>query len=166
MTAMSGSYDLLEESRKTLLARLCVFAGGGSLEAIEAVCCGGGVEAQDVPDALTTLVEKSLVNVEAGRYRMPETVREDAVEKLAKSGEKEAIDERHRDYFLMLAEDTDAKLNGAEQGALLSRLETEHANLRSALSWSLQQEGGGMAALRLCGALQTFWRMRGHIEEG
>ena len=166
-TMHDRSYDLLEQNQKALLARLCVFREGWSLEAAQTICSGGVVEAGEVPDLLTALGNRTLVIDEQGRYRMPETVREEACERLGKSGEAEAVAERHRDYFLALAEEADSHLTGAEQGEWLARLETEHSNLRAALSWSIgKQEDRGAAALRLCGALPQFWWTRGHIEEG
>jgi tetratricopeptide (TPR) repeat protein len=157
--------DFLEENQQALLARLSVFMGGWTLEATEKVCSGGRMEAWQVLDLLTALMNKSLLIYEEGRYRMLETVQEYAREKLGQSGETEEVEKRHRDYFLTLAEEIVPKLNEAQQGTWLCRLDMEHNNLRSALNWSLQRQEGG-TALRLCGALQPFWRARGYIEEG
>ena len=81
------------------------------------------------------------------------------------AGEEERVRERHRDYFLALAEEAEPKLMGAEQAAWLQRLEEEHENLRAGLDWSLV-EAGSEGGLRLCGALQRFWWTRGHLSEG
>jgi non-specific serine/threonine protein kinase len=134
------SYDLLQDPEKLLLRRLSVFAGGWTLEAAECVCAGGDVEGAAVLDLLTSLFDKSLVAVDQSdsrfRYRLLETVRQYARERLVESGGAEAIRERHRDYFVALAEEADNKLLGAEQADSLRLLEDEHDNLRSALEWS------------------------------
>ena len=163
------SYDLLSEPEKLFLQRLSVFAGGWTLAAAEEVCVGAGVEQSDVIDLLTSLADKSLVVPEQAdaqtRYRLLETVRQYARDRLEDTGESAAVRARHRDYCLALAEEADPKLRGAEQAAWLRRLEEEHDNLRSALGWSLV-ETGSMAALRLCGALGRFWWTRGYFAEG
>ena len=161
------SYDLLTEPERALLRRLAVFAGGWTLEAAEAVGADRDVAANAVLDLLTQLVEKSLVAMEADgrRYRQLETVRQYAQDRLHESGDGEAVRERHRDYFLALAEGAEPKLMGAEQAEWLQHLEEEHENLRSALKWSLG-ETGTADGLRLCGALQRFWYTRGHLAEG
>src|SRR5439155_2823425 len=138
--------------------RLSVFAGGWTLEAAEAVGVGEGVEAWEVLDLLTALVEKSLVQyTERGgeeRYRLPETVRQYARDRLLAGthevggGEAAAVRERHRDCFLALA----------EQGPGWDRLEVEHDNLRAALGCSVAQgQGGGEGGCRLGGGLGGGW---------
>jgi predicted ATPase/class 3 adenylate cyclase len=163
------SYDLLNDPEKILLQRLSVFAGGWTLEAAELVCAGDGVQDGDVLDLLTSLCDKSLVLVEQNdgnyRYRLLETVRQYARERLLESGGCDALQEQHRDYFLALAEEAEPQLLGAEQAVWLGRLEEEHDNLRTALEWS-RAEVGAQAGLRLCGALLRFWSMRGHFPEG
>ena len=163
------SYDLLHGPEKVLLQRLSVFVGGWTLEAAEAVCRGEGIAERVVLDLLTSLADKSLVIAEQkdgrSRYRLLETVRQYAQESLVESGGVEAVRERHRDYFLALAEAAEPKLDGADQAEWLKRLEEEHDNLRSALDWSLVEAGSG-GGLRLCGALQKFWWTRGHFSEG
>jgi predicted ATPase/class 3 adenylate cyclase/Tfp pilus assembly protein PilF len=163
------SYDLLLDPEKVLLQRLSVFAGGWTLEAAERICAGGQVEDGQVLDLLSSLVDKSLVAVEQGdgrvRYRLLETVRQYARERLLESESAEAIRERHRDYFLQLLEAADEKLLGAEQGAWLQRLEEEHDNLRLALEWS-HGESHADEDLRLCRAMHRFWMTHGYIAEG
>jgi len=161
------SYDLLDEAEKALFARLSVFAGGWSLAAAEVVAAGEAIARHDVVYLLIALVEKSLVVADDGgeRYRLLETVREYARERLSETQDTEAVRERHRDYFLALAEEAEAALIGVEQAAWLRRLEEEHDNMRSALEWSLV-ETGTEGGLRLCGALHQFWWMRGHLAEG
>jgi len=167
---MDWSYGLLTDQERTVLRRLSVFAGGWTLEAAEAVCAGGGVEASDILDLLTQLVNKSLVvaDTQSGeaRYRLLETVRQYGWNRLEESNETAAMRRRHRDLYLRLAESAEPKLLGPEQVVWLERLETEHDNLRAALEWSKMEEGGAEAWLRLAGALHEFWHMRGHHSEG
>jgi len=171
------SYDLLAEPERVLLRRLSVFAGGWTLEAAEAVCTGDGIEQYDVLDVLTQLVKKSLVVAEREqgqetRYRLLETIRQYALERLAASGEADARRRQHVAHYLALAETADAQLGRAGQGAWLDRLEREIDNLRGALEWAL---GGGDAEVgaRLAGALAGmrswwvgFWLARGYLAEG
>ncbi len=169
------SYDLLNECEQTLFARLSVFAGGWTLEAAEAVCAGDAVEDWEVLDLLTSLSDKSLVVYEeegaSSRYRLLETVRQYAAERLTEGGTGADVRGCHRDYYLALAEQADPLLGGPEQGAWLSRLETDHDNLRAALSWCEAENEtgkaeGGEAWLRLCAALGRFWEVRCHYSEG
>src|SRR5262249_31999218 len=158
------SYDLLSDEERALLLRLSAFAGGWTLEAAEAVCIGKGVEEREVLDLLTRLVQKSLVIYEeregGGRYRLLETVRQDARERLLESGEAEAVRERHRDWFLALAQRAEPELWRGSQTEWLERLERENDNLRAALAWS-GAPGQVEAGLRLGGALRRFWEVRG-----
>ena len=164
---LDWSYDLLRDAEKSMFARLSVFAGGWTLAAAEAVTATQGIAKDDVVDLLIALVEKSLVVVDNGgdRYRMLETVREYAKERLTRTGSAKAVQERHRDYFLALTEDAEPKLMGPEQGKWLLRLEEEHDNLRTALEWSLAEARSGRE-LRFCWALRHFWRMHAHLSEG
>ena len=163
------SYDLLNDRERQLLRGLAVFAGGWRLEAAEEVCADDSVRDPDVLDPLTSLCDKSLVMVEQDdgrtRYRLLETVRQYVRERLLESGSGAALRQRHRDYYLALAEEADPKLVGKEQAAWLRRLEEEHDNLRSALEWSHAQHES-VEGLRLCGALQKFWRRTGYLSEG
>ena len=163
------SYDLLHDPEKLLLQSLSVFSGGWTLEAAERICAGDHAENGEVLELMTSLIDKSLVAVDQSdgrdRYRLLETVRQYARERLLESGGAEAIRERHRDFFLELVEEGDGKLLGAEQADWLRRLDEEHDNLRSALEWS---HGASRAQedLRLCRAMHRFWFTRGHVAEG
>jgi predicted ATPase/DNA-binding SARP family transcriptional activator len=177
------SYDLLNASEQRLLQRLSVFAGGWTLEAAEAVAGDRGqrarggkndssltpIEEADILDLLTSLVDKSLVIAEerdaSARYQLLGTMRQYARERLVESGENNAVRERHRDYFLALAEEAEPKLLGAEQREWLQRLAAEHENLRGALDWSVSEKGAS-GCLRLCGVLSRFWIVHGHWSEG
>jgi predicted ATPase/predicted negative regulator of RcsB-dependent stress response len=168
--AMDWSYDLLPGEEQALFRRLAAFAGGFTLEAAESVCPGDGIEADQVLDLLSRLVDKSLVVVDhhAGpeaRYRLLETVRQYALERLMESGEAERIRLRHRDAFLNLAERAELELQGPGQKAWFDRLEAEHDNFRAALDWA-RAAGDREAALRLAGALWWFWEVRGYWTEG
>jgi predicted ATPase/class 3 adenylate cyclase len=167
---LDWSYDLLTGPERTLLHRLSVFAGGCRLEAAETVCAGEGIEACEVLDLLTSLTDKSLVAAEQDkghtRYRLLETVRQYADDRLRESGEGEALRNRHRDYFLAVAEEAEPKLYGSEQAAWFERLEREHDNLRAAIGGCLEAEDGAEAGLRLVGALPQFWIMHKHGAEG
>jgi len=163
------SYDLLHDAEKLLVRRLSVFAGGWTLDAAERVCGGEGLADGEVLELLSSLSDKSLVLAEQtngrSRFRMLETVRQYAREKLVETGGREALRARHRDYFLALAEEAGPKLMGADQADWLRRLEAENDNMRPVLEMSLAEAGSG-AGLRLCWALHRFWETRGHLSEG
>lgn len=167
---VAWSYDLLEENQAALLARLSVFVGGWTLEACEQVCTREGVEAWEVLDLLTALVDKSLVvyeeREENARYRLLETIRQYARDRLMESGAADMYRSQHRDYYLALAEEGKTKLNGPEQGPWLDRLETEHDNLRMALNFCMEEPEGIAQGMQLTGALFSFWSKRGHFSEG
>jgi len=162
------SYDLLDQSEQILFCRLAVFAGGWSLEAAERVCSDEKVDAADALDLLTSLIEKSLVTAEdsngATRYRLLETVRQYARDRLLERGGGERWRDRHLAYFLALTEEAEPKLNGAEQGNWLKRLETEHDNVRSALTWAAGADA--LSGMRLASACWRFWLIRGYAREG
>ena len=168
---MDWSYELLSEAERLLLRRLSVFAGGWTLEAAEAACAAEqGSGGEEVLDLLTQLVSKSLVLSEQKpgqetHFRMLETIREYAREKLAQAGEAEAAQRRHLAYYLELAEAAEPELRGRAQLTWLNRLDRENDNLRAALSWALEIEAAA-SALRLAGALQEFWDIRGYQPEG
>ena len=138
-STIEWSYGLLEEDEKELFARLSVFAGGRTLEAIEAICDAGGDLALDVLDGLASLVDKSLLKQEEGvggepRFVMLETIHEYAREKLQGRGEAEEVRRQHAEYFLALAEEAEPAVEGEQQPAWVERLEEEHDNMRAAPS--------------------------------
>jgi predicted ATPase/class 3 adenylate cyclase len=166
--AIEWSHGLLAPEEQTLFARLAVFAGGRTLEAIEAVCDPGGE--LDVFDGVESLLEKSLLRQEEGpdgepRFVMLETIHEFARERLEEGGEAEEVKRAHAEFFLALAEETEPELRGPRQFSWFERLETEHDNLRAALSWSLET-GNAELRLRIGGALRWFWNVRGYAGEG
>ncbi|MBV9172674.1 MAG: tetratricopeptide repeat protein, partial [Chloroflexi bacterium] len=164
------SHDLLADEEQVLLRRLSVFAGGWTLEAAEVVCAGAPIERGDVLDLLSGLADKSLVLAEEQssghmRYRMLDTLREYAAERLAQAGEKPDLLERQATHVLALAETAELHLHGPEQAAWLERLEQEHENLRAALRWCVEH-GSAEQGLRLGASLWRFWHIRGHLSEG
>lgn len=166
---MDWSYDLLTEPERTLFCRASVFSGGWTLEAAEAICAGGGIDASTVLDFLSQLVDKSLVVVEThgpeARYRLLETVRQYAAERLEESEEIACVRTNHRNWYLALAEEADLELRGPRQRVWWDRLKTEHDNLRAALDWSTTDQNGAEPLLRLAGALWWFWYRLGHWTE-
>lgn len=156
------SYDLLTGPEQAVLCRLSVFVGGWTLDAAEAVAAPDG---RNTLEALAGLVDKSLIIAELettpGRYRMLETVRQYAHDCLRERGEWEDTRQRHKHYFLCLAEDAAPKMKGPDPKLWLDGLEMEIGNLRAALDWRTDEE-----ALRLACALQRFWLMRDHLQEG
>jgi len=169
-STIEWSYGLLEEGEKTLFARLSVFAGGRTLEAIEAICDAEEDLPVEVLDGVSSLVDKSLLRQEEGvegepRFVMLETIHEFAREKLEQSGEAQELKRRHAEYFVALAEEGDSEVQGPEAAKWLERLEAEHDNMRAALSWTLGHEKVELG-LRLAGALWRFWWMRGYYSEG
>jgi predicted ATPase/class 3 adenylate cyclase len=161
------SYDLLSDSEKSLFRKLAAFSGGWSLEAAEAVC--GVAGGASVLDDLARLVDKSLVNKEEldgeARFHMLETIRQYAEFKMFASEEVDEVKNRHRDWFMQLAETAEPKLRTGEQLPWLNRLEMEHDNLRAAIKWSIEQKHVEQA-LRIPSALSYFWEIHGHGEEG
>jgi predicted ATPase/class 3 adenylate cyclase len=160
------SHDLLSESEKRLLRRLSVFARGRTLEAIEAVCAGDGLEVFEIVDLLTQLVDKSLVTVEkspeyGARYFMLESLWEYTAEKLKEAGETERLRERHLDYFLKYSVAAEPRIIGAEQREWLARMELEEINLRFAAEASLDLPGQVQKGLMLLAATARFVEVRG-----
>ena len=155
------SYDILDENEQLLLRRLSVFAGGWTLEAAEEVCSGDGIDSYDVLDLLTQLVNKSLVVViesslnGESRYRMLETIRQYAREKLAETDGGESIRDEHLAYFLKLAEQAGPELFRSNQGVWLKRLDAELDNFRTALERALNKDIE--AGLRIVSTPWRFW---------
>jgi predicted ATPase/DNA-binding SARP family transcriptional activator len=174
------SYDLLTPKERLLLQRLSVFAGGWTLEAAELVCpddTGLGMEVQetrphieseDVLDLLTSLVDKSLVIAAEGesgmRYRMLETIRQYAHDRLEEAGGEAQGRDRHLVYYAGLTGQAEPHLRGKGQIEWLDRLESELDNLRAAVQWS--QAGRIELGLKIAADLMWFWWLRGFYTEG
>jgi predicted ATPase/class 3 adenylate cyclase len=164
------SYSLLHGAEQSLLGRLSVFAEGFDLGAAEAVCGFGDIEAFDVTGLLGSLVDKSLVVAEpageALRYRLLETIRQFAAERLAHDGDQAAaVAAAHGAYYLRLAETAAPHLTGPGQGSWLARLDTDQANLQRAALHAASRPDGTEQVLRLGVALRRYWMARNRDEE-
>ncbi|MBA3653723.1 MAG: LuxR family transcriptional regulator [Actinobacteria bacterium] len=163
------SHDLLNDEERALFRRLAVFAGGFTLEAAEAATAGDDIEVYAVLDAVSRLVDKSLIHVDhgggGGRYRLLDTIRLFARDRLADAGESDAVRQRHLDFFVALAEAAEPALVDADGPARLAVLEREHDNIRAALEWA-DATGAQASLLRLTAALTIFWEVRGHLAAG
>jgi predicted ATPase/class 3 adenylate cyclase len=181
---IAWSYDLLAPDLAEAFRRAAAFAGGCDLDALAVLAASGpgpGVAADPVQLA-GRLHDVSLITVTDGqdgepRIGMLETIREYALERLEQAGDLDDARRRHAEYYAGVAELADGQLcgSGPEHLAALDRLEAEHANLRAALAWSLEDPAAGQApgdderaatGLRLVQALARFWFRRGHAGEG
>ena len=162
------SYELLTEHERAVLRPLSVFAGGWTMEAAETVAAGGEIETTDVLDLLSHLVEKSLVALEAegGRYRLLETVRQYAEERLNESGEGDETRTRHLLFYLALAEKARPEFVGPHQGMWLARLDLERENLLAAHAWCDRATNGAELGLRLASSVKRYWLNRGLLGLG
>jgi predicted ATPase/DNA-binding CsgD family transcriptional regulator len=176
-SAIGWSYDLLDAREQAFFRRLGVFVGGFAMDAAQVVASTGSEETghqpdpKEVLDVLTSLVDKSLVQVEGGRraedvrYRLLESVREYALEQLRLHDEVEGVRRAHSLYFLALVERAGPELVGREQRIWFLRLEQEDDNRRAAIQWLLSHGDNGLA-LRMAAALGYFWWIRGYYSEG
>lgn len=165
------SYDLLTEEERALFRRLGVFAGGWTLEAAESMCCGEGIEEWEILELMTGLVDKSLVQIDQSqedvRYRMLETVRQYAWQKISTANEIEGIRSQYIGYYLKLAEEGEKKSYWGGDTTQQKRLAMDFDNFRTALSWCFEDfETFGEQGLRLAGALWIVWWTFGFLNEG
>lgn len=171
---LDWSYELLAPEEKVLFARMGVFVGGCTLEAVEAIVQVGYEPGQaiDALEQVPSLLHKSMLVREAVgddiRFKMLGIVREYAYERLVASGDVERLNQKHAAYYLTLAESAQAELLGTQacSEASLNMLEREHDNMRAALSWAMTRESEIGLALRLATALGPFWKLREHLGEG
>jgi predicted ATPase/class 3 adenylate cyclase/DNA-binding CsgD family transcriptional regulator len=163
--SVDWSHELLGENERLLFRRLAVFAGGWTLDSVEQVCAGGGLDRMAILDLLTSLVDRSLVVVDdhgaSMRYRLLETVRQYARDRLSEAGELAAVRERHRDAYLARAEKIAPHLEAAGQTAWLDVLDADAANFAVALEHAAITDVE--KALRLCVALTVWWKLRGRF---
>ncbi len=168
--AIDWSFELLTDAEQKLFRRLAVFAGSFSLEEVQTICTDRGamyevVCEREAADLLSHLVDKSLVMIDSQydvpRYRLLETIREYASEKLDQSGDKARQHHRHLKFFTNLAENAEDRLTGVEQKIWLDRLEMEYDNFRAALQRSFDSDDNDLG-LRLAATLFRFWWIRGH----
>jgi predicted ATPase/DNA-binding SARP family transcriptional activator len=156
------SHDLLTGEERVLFRRLAIFASGFTLDAAEDVCAGGAIARRQIVDLLARLVDKSLVSAAGARFRLLDTIRQYAAERLDTAAEHDTLAVRQLDWCLALAQEHDPLSAGPRRS--LRTLETEHDNLRSALTFALRRDP--QAALRLATSLWRFWLDRGYFVEG
>jgi predicted ATPase/DNA-binding SARP family transcriptional activator len=165
--AIDWSYDLLGDQERLLLERLSVFGGTFTLEAIEGVCSGGAIAVEDVLDLTSDLVEKSLLEMvdaaDSARYRLLETVREYALERLAARGEVEARRREHAAYFAAFVARAEPHLSTPARPRYVALLESELDNVRQSLAWT--RDGAPEVHMRIVGMLHWFWFATGQWPE-
>ena len=162
------SYELLTDDERAVFRRLAVFAGGFTLETAEAVCAFGAIDTSHVFEHVTQLAEKSLVVIEAAgeRYRLLETVRQYAHERLSESHEADEARTRHLGCYVALAEKARPGLAGPRQAEWLLLLDAERENLLEAHAWCDRADGGAELGLRLAYLLRPYWINRGVLGLG
>jgi predicted ATPase len=165
------SYDLLNDQERSLLRRLSVFAGGSTLEAVEAVCSGDGIAGEEILELLISLANKSIVQVERvqgheTRYRLLETVRQYAREKLFDARQSALLRDQHLDYFLALCERAEPQLRSAGRLEWNRRLTQDLDNLRAALEWAFRGPETAHSGLRMVTAIGfRFLTPYGYLSE-
>jgi non-specific serine/threonine protein kinase len=164
------SYELLEPAEQTVLARLAAFVGGFDLAAAETVCGDATLDSADVLDLLASLCEKSLVMLEerdeGSRYRMLETIRDYAREKLEQGGDAAAVTARHCEHYFAVAKAANHGLRGPQQADWIWKLEVELDNVRNAIALALAGGVDSFIAVKFAVAMQGFWILRGYSTEG
>jgi predicted ATPase len=167
---LDWSYSLLKTEEKTLYARLAVFVGGFTLEDAEAVCDLEGN--LDMLEGISSLVNNSLLRQEEiasgePRFRMLETIREYALERLAESDEMPELRQRHANYFVgIIVKEASIGLISRDSTVWLDRLEREHDNIQAALEWNMTTPEGRELSLSVLASLTWFWYRRGFFNEG
>ena len=166
--AIDWSYGLLDEPERCLLRRLSVFAGGFGLDAVEAVCAGGGVAEEEALDLVAGLVDKSLVvrgdHAGRARHRLLDSVRDFAAVRCSQHEDLDLLRSRHFGEFLAMATRADDELRGPDQAEWLARMDAEEDNFRAALRWGLSA-GDPAVTLDLVWLLHHYWGWRGNLSE-
>jgi predicted ATPase/class 3 adenylate cyclase len=165
------SYELLNQNEQLLLRRLAIFIGGFDLQSAEKICGVEPLEDFEVLDLLGSLVDKSLAMLEereeGSRYRMLETIRDYAAEKLQQDSDAAAAAAvGHCHYFFEMAKDSCDAVGRAEQGIWIRRVEDELDNIRSAMKLAMSGGVESVIAVKFCVALLGFWTLRGYASEG
>jgi tetratricopeptide (TPR) repeat protein len=167
---LDWSYHLLSEQERAALCRLSVFPASWTIDAAEAICEEAGDQAGDTLDVLARLVSKSLVAIDGDggdrRYRLLETVRQYASERLMQSGAADRVRDRHFAFFREMFREAGRALLGSDQVSWLRRLQTEQENIRAALDWSLSSATLSSQGAELVAALIWFWTKRSLFREG
>lgn len=171
LTALIGwSYDLLSTQEQMLLARVAIFAGGFGLDAATAVCGGEGIDATSVLDLLSSLADKSLVvadtSGEQERYRLLESTRAFALEKLTAANDRERLTRSHALYFRELAQAADEGFFASPNTAWLSHAELELDNYRAALAWAVTDGKDVPLGAAIAAGLDRLWSLGGLMVEG
>jgi predicted ATPase/class 3 adenylate cyclase len=168
--AIDWSFELLDAGERALFRRLGVFVGGWSIARAERICDPDGELGLEMLDALSSLVDKSLLRrvdsaVGDSRFGMLETIRDYALERLVESADWDAVRRAHEEVFFGLARQASVEILGARQKEWTDRLETDRDNLRAALQ-RLTGDGEIEQALEMAAALWRFWQMHGNLAEG
>ena len=164
--ALAWSYELLDAREQAILRRLAVFVGTFDLGAAQAICPRERGGSKEISGLLDRLVSKSLLAVVApGRYRLLETVRAHAADRLEQARLVADVRSAHASYYTALAERAKVEFTGPRQLDWFDRIASERGNLRAAIEWTVAR-GHSENALRLAGALVLFWRVRGPYSEG
>lgn len=165
------SWELLAEPERALLRRLAVFSGGASLDAVEDVCAGPGLDRADVVDVVASLVDRSLVEAVPTqaldaevRYRLLETVKAYAAERLEEAGETQTVREAHAVYYRDLVERAEPRLRHREQLEWMARLAADYDNVLAALRSAIEARDVELAS-RIVAAFCSYWNLRGHTRE-
>ena len=169
--ALDWSFSLLDREEKTLFRRLAVFRGSWTVQEAAGVCAGGGLRREDVPALLGRLADASLVRTdrqaERGKhYRFLETVRDFALTKLRDSGEESGARRKHRDWFLLWAEQGEPGIWGPEAPEFLEQLGSSYDDLWAAMEWCRDTPGEASGGLRLWAAAVGYYDLRGRAAEG
>ena len=167
-SVIAWSYDLCSAEEQAVWARLSVFAGGFDIRSAEQVCAGEDMERDKVTEAIIGLVDKSVVlreRQDPARYRLLDTIREFGAARLAESGAGAVIRARHVTRYFNAARDFQRNLAADDQMARLTRLRLEHANIRAALEYALDEPGRDTEAASLAGALYGYWQISGLLGE-
>lgn len=155
------SYDLLSENERTIFRRIGVFAGSFSIDAAGELCADETIEAWDVLDILSSLVDKSLVVSELvgseQRYRLLVSTKQYALERLQEDGELETMQRKHAEYYAVLAEGADQKYYTTSTRRWLSAIEQDMDNMRVAMDWAFADAGDTELGVRLTAALLWYW---------
>jgi predicted ATPase/DNA-binding NarL/FixJ family response regulator len=171
-TAIGWSHELCSPQERLLWARLSVFAGSFDLAAVEQVCSGGDLPAEEVVEHLIALVDKSVVlrvdggDGTGGRYRLLDTIRQYGTEWLVQTGDAAACRRRHRDHHVALAERFYDRLLTADQVPLYQALHSDRANVRAALEYAFAEPEGLLSGMVMATKLWAFWQTAGLLSEG
>jgi predicted ATPase/class 3 adenylate cyclase len=167
--AIAWSYELLDDGGRRLLDRLSVFASGCDLASAEAICGPASELDGDILDGLMSLVDQSLLKVDETadgepRFRLLDTIRAFAAERLEADGEVERVRARHRDWYVALVERAAGELSGADQRRWLDRLELEHDDIRAVLDRAVAAPDPPVA-IGVAFSMWRFWQKHGHLAE-